>query len=274
MEPENIFDPPPFYGDINGTYRRGLGKYFTPSRVNYGINIDVSEACKDLNEKLKQMGAYTSRNIQEQYTVGGREAMTQYAQNYSTGAVRDTTPDKLRYDLIDVGWLIALEAENRQEEQYDDGGNATVSPYSDLDNVLECLYLALSKNDPSGLLRATNMIVADYLDYNQMDRDKEGAAFGMPCPILTNLAKHLTETSKHYGYDNWRKGIPLSSYHQSFLRHYISWLNSETDEDHFSACLFNLLGLWYTTVAVMYGRLPAELEDLSPGQFRSLEWVR
>lgn len=241
MEPENVFDNNGYYDGFNG---KPL-PYIVP---DYSTGLGVST--KEFLEHQKE-----------------------YAQNYSTGAVRDTTPDKLRYDLIDMGWLLALEDENRQDVIYDDDGNAVVSPYSDLDNVLECLHMALSKNAPDGLLRATNMLLAYYLDYNQMDRDKEGAAFNIPCPILTNLAKHLTETSKHYGYDNWRKGIPLSSYHQSFLRHYISWLNSEDNEDHYSACLFNLCGLWYTMTAITWGKLPEELNDINLKQFESLTWV-
>lgn len=252
MEPENIFDPPPYF---SFGYRGQIP-----------VSYEIAESLSDPSRKKLE-------TLMRDPTEDTAKAEKEYAQNYSTGAVRDVTPDKLRYDLIDVGWLIALEDENRQDEQYDDDGNLTVSHYSGLDNVLECLHMALSKNDPSGLLRATNMIVADYLEYNSIDTDTEGAAFGMPCPILTNLAKHLTETSKHYGYDNWRKGIPLSSYHQSFLRHYVSWLNSETDEDHYSACLFNLCGLWYTMTAITWGKLPEELNDINLKQFESLTWV-
>lgn len=62
---------------------------------------------------------------------------------------------------------------------------------------------------------------------------------------ILSFAKHMENGMKKYGQDNWRKGIPLSSYVDSSCRHYCKWRSGWQDEDHLSACLFNLLcGAW------------------------------
>ena len=59
------------------------------------------------------------------------------------------------------------------------------------------------------------------------------------------LAMLYTKGAAIHGVNNWRKGTSkeaLASFKASFYRHFMDYMSKETDEDHYSACLFNLLG--------------------------------
>lgn len=67
----------------------------------------------------------------------------------------------------------------------------------------------------------------------------------LPWAELERVANHYERGAKHYGEFNWQKGIPSSRYLQSFLRHASAVAQGRTDEDHLSACCFNLFGIAY-----------------------------
>lgn len=63
-------------------------------------------------------------------------------------------------------------------------------------------------------------------------------------------AQYLTDKKSKYGAGNFKKGIPISSYESSMLRHIQKYMankyengNIETDQDHLSAILFNVFGI-------------------------------
>lgn len=67
----------------------------------------------------------------------------------------------------------------------------------------------------------------------------------MDGPMLKRWANHLTEGAKKYSKRNWMKAAgeaELERFKESALRHFMQWLQGETDEDHCSACFFNMNG--------------------------------
>lgn len=60
--------------------------------------------------------------------------------------------------------------------------------------------------------------------------------------MLKALGKVLADGAKHYGERNWEKGMPLAVFKESAARHYVSWMNNETDEDHAAKLIFNIMG--------------------------------
>ena len=72
-------------------------------------------------------------------------------------------------------------------------------------------------------------------------------------PMLKRWAEHLTKGAKKYpnvkpGVPNWTLATGDAEYHrfrESAIRHFIQWLNGETDEDHAAAVLFNINGAEY-----------------------------
>ena len=67
-----------------------------------------------------------------------------------------------------------------------------------------------------------------------------------------------------YADRNWEKGMPLSVFLDSALRHTFKLLAGQTDEDHAAAALFNVSGFIWTQEQIANGRLPESLNDLPP----------
>jgi hypothetical protein len=63
---------------------------------------------------------------------------------------------------------------------------------------------------------------------------------------MLELSKHFEQGAIKYGERNWEKGLPESCYIDSAVRHYLKYLDGQTDEPHDRAVLWNLMCLWWT----------------------------
>lgn len=63
--------------------------------------------------------------------------------------------------------------------------------------------------------------------------------------MLLDLAIHYEKGAEKYGVDNWKKGIPKESFWDSGCRHTMQYLAGNTDEPHWIAAIWNMVGyLW------------------------------
>lgn len=58
---------------------------------------------------------------------------------------------------------------------------------------------------------------------------------------MLEVSKHFEEGAKKYGENNWKKGIPVSCYVDSAVRHYLKWRKGDNDEPHNRAAVWNIL---------------------------------
>lgn len=70
----------------------------------------------------------------------------------------------------------------------------------------------------------------------------KGLMVVMPAAALLRLSKHYEHGAEKYGRWNYNKGINISSFMDSALRHIMKYLDGWDDEDHLSAAAFNILG--------------------------------
>ena len=59
--------------------------------------------------------------------------------------------------------------------------------------------------------------------------------------MLLEVAKHFEEGAKKYGENNWQKGLPVSCYIDSAIRHYLKYKRGDRDEPHDRAFVWNLM---------------------------------
>lgn len=73
----------------------------------------------------------------------------------------------------------------------------------------------------------------------------EECGWTLPHAML-ELSKHFEQGALKYGERNWEKGLPEYCYIDSAIRHYLKWMDGQTDEPHDRAVIWNLICLWWT----------------------------
>lgn len=84
----------------------------------------------------------------------------------------------------------------------------------------------------------------------------------LPTRAIRRLAEHYENGAKKYGNRNWEKGQPLSRMLDSAIRHLFKALEGQTDEDHLTACAWNVLGIIELQERIEEKILPKELDNL------------
>ncbi|MGE3809694.1 MAG: dATP/dGTP diphosphohydrolase domain-containing protein [Gemmataceae bacterium] len=84
----------------------------------------------------------------------------------------------------------------------------------------------------------------------------------LPAKAMARLAKHFEKGATKYQPRNWERGIPVSRFLDSALRHAFSYIGGEKGEDHLVAAAWNLIAALETESRALEGQLPAELVDI------------
>lgn len=94
----------------------------------------------------------------------------------------------------------------------------------------------------------------------------KGLPSRIPPEAIRRLAKRYEDGEAKYpdadGFPNWMRGLPLSRYFDSAMRHLLAASEGDESEDHLGAVLFNVAGWIWTESAIADGNLPASLHDL------------
>lgn len=84
----------------------------------------------------------------------------------------------------------------------------------------------------------------------------------LPMRALMEISKHFEAGAEKYEARNWEKGINLSRYADSAMRHFAKFMIGQTDEPHLLAACWNMLCLLDTQLRIREGSLPQELDDI------------
>lgn len=92
----------------------------------------------------------------------------------------------------------------------------------------------------------------------------KGAYHLLPPTAINRVAEIWRKGAMKYTARNWEKGLPLSRFIDSGLRHAFQYLEGKEDEDHLAQAAWNFLACLHTEEMIKRGILPEELNDL-PG---------
>lgn len=136
---------------------------------------------------------------------------------FESGAVRDISEDKGRCDLLPLDTISHL-----LQDRYD----------CDTSEFLESISNFIYTGDIEDIQTA--------IDSFCMERN-----WDIYTAIL-EVSIHYEQGARKYTERNWEKGIPLHSYLDSAIRHYLKWRREDNDEPHDRAVIWNLLGAMWT----------------------------
>jgi len=88
----------------------------------------------------------------------------------------------------------------------------------------------------------------------------------LPFLAITKLAKVLEVGANKYSRRNYEKGLPLSRYLDSGLRHLVQFTLNFKDEEHLSQAIWNFVILQEMKLRIEAGLLSEELNDI-PSEF-------
>ena len=84
----------------------------------------------------------------------------------------------------------------------------------------------------------------------------------LPVSAIIEVSKIFEEGAEKYDSRNWEKGIPVSRFIDSGLRHAMKWLRGDRDEPHLAQACWNFLCCLDTLERIKQGLLPPELDDI------------
>ena len=130
---------------------------------------------------------------------------------FETGAVRDMSEGKGRFDLVPLETLVQIFN----------------------DDFIYNIHKYMKTGDDWPLIAATQELIMHFPTQHH---------------AWLELAKHFENGAKKYGEYNWQKGIESRSYIDSAVRHYCKHKAGFTDEPHAVAALWNCVCcLWTIT---------------------------
>lgn len=132
---------------------------------------------------------------------------------FETGAVRDISEGKGRFDLMPLGVIANLCTVN---EDISEGA------------VYDCINEFVTSGDTEYLYRA----LLDLCSYFY-----KSSLYSM----ILSVSRHFERGCKKYGENNWMKGIPANCYIDSALRHFTKFILGWDDEPHLDAAAWNIL---------------------------------
>lgn len=136
---------------------------------------------------------------------------------FETGAVRDIQQGKGRFDLMPLGIMSEVFAVEFADE-FEEGSIADV-------------LKSIADFKRTGNKRWLCIAIAHYSQAVHVDLPK----------LMLDVAKHFENGALKYGERNWQKGIPVSRYIDSAVRHLMKDCACETDEDHAAAFVWNCM---------------------------------
>lgn len=112
------------------------------------------------------------------------------------------------------------------------------SKNSDLQNIWSLKYMEnLFKTKDSGKRE-------DFPSGAKRDTQENKPRYDLISPFaLTRLAHLMSRGAEKYGEHNWSKGMPISRFYSSGLRHLMQFALGDKSEDHLAAVLFNIMAI-------------------------------
>jgi len=183
-------------------------------------------------------------------------------QEFGTGAVRDTTTGKGRFDLIATeGLRRTAKYIEKHIEEY-----STKSKEDYLNEAFYCYVEYISGNSTEDFIAGVGANILNYIQIIETEStikitkyeliNKLGRYDLLSPKGLIRLAKWGELGSYKYSDRNWEKGMPISRCVDSGMRHLTKLIDGWDDEDHSAAVVWNAFAVMH------FEKYMPEMQDL------------
>ncbi len=182
---------------------------------------------------------------------------------FNTGAQRDMSKGKGRYDLISpiaMEVLVDVASDMDMKWYQDETPSSLVS--QTINSIFSCLEGNSSHLDEAFFL---SMVALQNEVNSPMYWERQENEFGysrLAPEAVRRVAVILEKGAEKYEARNWEKGMPVWKYLDSGLRHFFKYLDGQRDEDHLGQGFWNLMAAVHTREMVRRGKLPNEFGEL------------
>ena len=95
------------------------------------------------------------------------------------------------------------------------------------------------------------------------DRSTGKGRYDLISPLgIRRIAGVYERGAAKYDDRNWEKGMPISCFIDSALRHIFQYLEGRRDEDHPAQAAWNMLAVMHVEDCIRRGCLPEDLDDM------------
>ena len=103
-------------------------------------------------------------------------------------------------------------------------------------------------NDPviSEIAKFTEDFNQQHLANALQEASKRLNVYGSMANMMLEVSILYEAGAIKYGENNWQRGMPLSCYIDSGVRHYLKTLRGDDDEPHYRGFVWNMLGAMWT----------------------------
>ncbi len=148
----------------------------------------------------------------------------------ANGAMRETTPDKGRFDLLPLQQIAEfLLTSQGQVTNPDDPTRVSI-----LADVYHHMNHFIHSGDKESFIECLNSFAQQWPEKERLHN------------LVMLPAQQMAIGAEKYKERNWEKGMPVHLYVDSALRHILKWAAGLTDESHAAAFLWNMWCLKWT----------------------------
>lgn len=162
---------------------------------------------------------------------------------FSSGGVRDMHAGKGRMDLIPMDIFSRF-------FQFDADYSLNRYDYTTGEEAFDSLLTSKIFDACQRFLRKQQVDILAFVEIiSAIAHVHYSSIYGM----VLEISKHFENGAEKYGVDNWRKGLPLSCYLDSGIRHWCKYKDGQDDEPHLTACVWNFLCFIATFTMILSG---------------------
>ena len=165
----------------------------------------------------------------------------------SGGGLRDICPDNGRCDLLPLDIISDVVGVANYIPKEVMINYFEITEHQAINKILNFIDGYIYRGEATLLLEALLVFIPQcYSIRNMTDVNFDDVLSETLSSAILDLSHRYREGAEKYAERNWEKGLPIKSFIDSGVRHLLKWYRKDTDENHASAFMWNMVGAIWT----------------------------